>query len=91
MYFVTGDTLHLRILFLMAPVFTFSLMCKPSYFPIKFIVPITKFILEMFKYITLVLPSQVWLSFLFFHTFWISNIRVGVVTERWAWLPTNGD
>jgi len=46
-------TLLLWILFLMAPVFTFSLTCKPSYFPIKVIVPITKCILEMCKCITL--------------------------------------
>jgi len=38
-----------------------------------------------------ILPSQVWLSFLFFHLLWSSIIRVGVVPERWAWLPTNRD
>jgi hypothetical protein len=90
-YFINVPTLHLGIVFLMTPVFTFSFACKPSYFLTKVTVPITKCILEMFKYITLILPSQVWLSFRFFHILWSSTIRVGVVTERWAWLPTDGD
>jgi hypothetical protein len=90
-YFFNVDSLLLLIIFLMAPVSTFSIISKPTYFPIKIIVLITKFILEMFKFISLVLPCQVWLSFLSFHIIWSSIIRVGVVTERWAWLKTNRD
>jgi len=39
----------------MAAVFTFSLKREPSYFPIKVIVRIKKFILEMCKYMALYL------------------------------------